>query len=42
MVVEKLRKDVVHRMLTFQIGALGFVGIRIGRGMEKYSPQQSV
>jgi hypothetical protein len=26
----------------FQIGALGFVGIRIGRGMEKHSPQQSV
>lgn len=26
----------------FQIGALGFVGIRIGRGMEKHSPQQKL
>lgn len=25
----------------FQIGVLGFIGIRIGRGMEKHSPQQN-
>lgn len=26
----------------FQIGTLGFVGIRIGRGMKKHSPQQKL
>lgn len=25
----------------FQIGVLGFIGIRIGRGIEKHSPQQN-